>query len=1037
MNFRNVLISLSLSIILAQSLYSQQLNLADSIKDRTTNVSAEEFRIYPLNDTREMIKFKSSLTLFGNDLINSGLFLSGESFSIDGMNVRGMDYLPTIWSSDIGINTEFGTNVSAYSPVGKYDFRTIPLSDGKFFNAEFRSSIHSIKSSIVFTEKISKHKDDSKPIEIFLSGSSRLNFDGGPSFVDNVSMSQPTEDALSVSPLYQQQNWLVDYITEVTGAEGLEANTYVRNTQQRDLKLYGKIKIPISGTMNFNVQSLYSAEKGKIDVFENRLFNYMNNPDYRKNYFDGRITFDHVAVDKENLKLKYQLGAGYDNEWSKQENAKFGNDFFKYSYIGSYTQYKEKVYEGYSTGDHFTYVMNGFATTGVDFTPGSLNPGLVNYINPIWASGLHEPYALLNFQNGYIPENTSAGWSNYNVPVTYYSQQQSSRINIFGSSDVETGNSKLSFGFDYRNDIYRNSGMNAARLYPLMRDELNSHINQLDLDHPMEEIIDGNTYITYNRLYNGEDQTEFDRNLRIKLGLPVDGTDYILIDSYNYDDNTIKYYDQNSQLQTLQLTNSLLSVDLFSPEELLEISTVSGYDVYGNKVSHSHDVYSIAEDGAAIPYSPTNIAAWLNYKHEKGPFRFEGGIRFERFDARQPVLADPLSFYSIYSVAESPQFNHSASAHPGWLVYLDPSDLSKVEGYREGDQWFTPEGKKWSLDSFEDIRPFFKNPGDFGLRNMNFADYKPVINILPSISLTYNIGSSFYTQLVYNSYTRNPYLNTYDAYSYLQFPYDGRSILQNPGLKPERFDKAQFDFGYFGRKGLSVNISGGMMWYSNAIQLVRISYAYPRSYSTYGNSSNTISIPTTGLKINYRHYWWEGGLNYVHTFVEKEMSVKDISEKSNLSIYMTTSRDVAGFYGALKFHQTLEGLSLSGTWQYRGGTPYLVTKSVFMTGATERIKASNELDCKLLYSMNIDREEIQMDFYIQVLNVFNTQTIYKVYGNTGQPDDNGYLSDPSNQAIINSHADPQAFIDQYKLKINRPEFYSQARSVWIGVSISF
>jgi len=401
------------------------------------------------------------------------------------------------------------------------------------------------------------------------------------------------------------------------------------------------------------------------------------------------------------------------------------------------------------------------------------------------------------------------------------------------------------------------------------------------------------------------------------------------------------------------------------------------------------------------------------------------------------VLADPLCFYPVYSVAESPQLNHSASAHPAWLVYLDPDDPSSVEGYREGDQWYTPGGKTYSLESFETIYPFIKNPGDLGLRNMNFVDYEPVVNILPSISLTYNLGSSFCTRLLYNSYTRNPHLNVYDAYSYLQLPSGGINVLQNTGLKPERFDKTQLDFGYFGNKGLSVTITGGIMWYSNAIQSVYVANAYPRNYYSYANSSTIIRIPTTELKINYRRYLWEGGINYTHTFVEKNMSLEDISDKSNLSFYMATSRDIVSCYGALKFHQVLEGLSISGTWHYRGGTPYAVKNGHILTGTTERMKASNELDVKLQYSLNLSKQKLQMDFYVQVLNALNSETLYYVYGNTGQPDDDGYLSNPMYQAIINSHADPQAFRDQYALSINRPKFYSRPRTVWIGINISF
>jgi hypothetical protein len=78
-----------------------------------------------------------------------------------------------------------------------------------------------------------------------------------------------------------------------------------------------------------------------------------------------------------------------------------------------------------------------------------------------------------------------------------------------------------------------------------------------------------------------------------------------------------------------------------------------------------------------------------------------------------------------------------------------------------------------------------------------------------------------------------------------------------------------------------------------------------------------------------------------------------------------------------------------------------------------------------------------LNIYLQVLNVLNAKNIISVYRATGNPEDDGYLTDAASQSIINSFPSPTAFVDQYSIKINNPNNYSLPRRMRIGVTLDF
>ena len=110
-----------------------------------------------------------------------------------------------------------------------------------------------------------------------------------------------------------------------------------------------------------------------------------------------------------------------------------------------------------------------------------------------------------------------------------------------------------------------------------MRQMVNSHIMELDMAHPYEISYDGFVdTIMYNRLYDGTTQFVIDSRLRQAMGLPVDGTDWLLIDTYDFNNNTMKYYDANGNLQTATVKGGLDMI-MFGADELTRDAQLSVY----------------------------------------------------------------------------------------------------------------------------------------------------------------------------------------------------------------------------------------------------------------------------------------------------------------------------------------------------------------------------------------------------------------------------------------------------------------------------
>jgi hypothetical protein len=78
-----------------------------------------------------------------------------------------------------------------------------------------------------------------------------------------------------------------------------------------------------------------------------------------------------------------------------------------------------------------------------------------------------------------------------------------------------------------------------------------------------------------------------------------------------------------------------------------------------------------------------------------------------------------------------------------------------------------------------------------------------------------------------------------------------------------------------------------------------------------------------------------------------------------------------------------------------------------------------------------------LNVYLLVTNVFNTQNVVGVWRATGSPTDDGFLASPLYENEIALQTDPQSYSDLYALKVNNPFNFGAPRTIRVGVRFDF
>jgi outer membrane receptor protein involved in Fe transport len=441
---------------------------------------------------------------------------------------------------------------------------------------------------------------------------------------------------------------------------------------------------------------------------------------------------------------------------------------------------------------------------------------------------------------------------------------------------------------------------------------------------------------------------------------------------------------------------------------------------------------------------------------------------------------------------------HPDGIGSNYKVYVNSltSDNPTIVGYRDGDQWFDQYGNKLatgaSLARGGVISPYLKNPND-NIKsddfdpNSSFTDYKPQIVVMPRLQFQFDITDKAQFFAHYDVLAQRPPLRgIMDPTEYFFFQDNIGGTINNPNLKPQRTIDFQLGFKQRVSNTSALTISAFYREFRNMVQLRKIFFAYPKDYITYDN----IDFGTTkGISLDFdlrRTGNISMSANYTLQFADGTGS----SDRSQLNL--VTNAGNAGItnlrainplnfdarhqfnvrfnysYGSGEDYkgpvvgnkQILANTGLDIIFRARSGTPYTeqefatpeglngtpgrpITKGT-INGA--RLPWNFRLDLRLYRDFDFkvgkaekedDRRTFSLQVYLMLQNILNTQNPINVYRFTGNPNDDGYIFDPSAASAIQNAVSPQAFKDQYMARINSPANYSQPRTIRLGVLFNF
>jgi hypothetical protein len=778
-----------------------------------------------------------------------------------------------------------------------------------------------------------------------------------------------------------------------------EVNTH-QNSDRQASNTFLKFSIPFSKSILLTLGSYAKIDWGKEFVFDNAILNSHNNPETNYRNFDNFLNFEHQFDLNEDLKIGYRVNLQYSNYYFEKQDSHYKDRYFEYGYLGKYSTSRIPYYELVDeiTIDGVTYenvyvLQSWDFDTAYTFQNMNYNPEAARFTEQIYemfdslgnwqnSNQLQMNGGLLNGQN---PKTVYGLWNSQGTIAGQAGFSNNEKYRGIMQFDVNYKSHNFFIGFEYLKEVERSYSVNPLALWGSMEGMTNFHLQQLDYDNPQMDQI-SNDIIYFHRKYDESAQFTFDKNLRAKLGLPVDGLDFILTDSYDMVNNTIDYYDKDGVLHTIATNGELYSLDMFSPEELLNngyyIVNYMGYDHLGNKLKGKQGSYDFFENRTIDAYRPSYFSAFFGDKFTWKFLDVIAGLRLDQFNANQPVLKDP------------------------YLVY----------------------------------------PNLSGINSEVFEEYKAVTTILPQVNLEIkSVWGNIYFN--YNSFSQNPVaFNTFRPDQYY-FITSFSGVLNNPALKPARYDK--INFGVVPRiyKTVYADVSYLGVAVKNLNYVGRLIGAYPKDYSTVLNLDRSIQTHSIVASINYyapRSSGIAAGSSFTYTFISDTnrfyMNISELVANTHLTFNFGSGKDfvlgknktvraIFENFGIGIFHQHRKGMELPLA-------PIYLNSPV--TNPTRNYTYSPDID---LVNLRIEKGiyikpiNLTASIYFWIENLFNKQNLFYIDPVTGEPDDDGYLNDPKWQTQINQQTDPDSYRMLYQYKLANPDYYDTPRIFRAGLIV--
>jgi len=961
----------------------------------------------------------------------------------------------------------------------------------------------------------------------FLSGEFKHELDTRPLDGGDWKVKDDKLAELQATPLVAATGGGVNRAAEFLKADDLEKTPFRLNAARKGMNLAGKIDINTSktttltfgGSFDYTDRNSYLRQSGGgARAFS--MLNFANNPQTIDQTWRvyGRFTQRFKNSEDEdgeksslikNAFVSFQVD--YTDDFGKTQDEKHQGQLGHYGYVGKFTSTRENTYLTTAGGiqqyvildDNFDTlnVVNGWGNTPstvlYEFEAGDINPILSNYTQNYYDIYANDPIghwerleqveneALLN---GSAPDAVYEMWNNVGTPYTNYQYSNDIQFRASASGSADVKDHAIKIGFEYEQRVDKFYQVNPNSLWEQGRRLTNAHLQTQDFraSSGIDSLIWSNNVkrYTFKDFYNAESHSQFDKNMRRKLGYDLTGLDFIDFDSYGPD---------------------LWNVSDFSADELLTQASSTGinyygYDHTGKELSGNpslDDFFNDTDDNGnktrtIAPFRPIYVAGYIQDKFAFDDLVFNVGVRIDRYDANQPVLKDPYLLFPAKTVGEVDLTGVEVPSNIGtdYMVYVsnvtDPA-ATDIVGYRNGDTWYNKDGVEISngkdLASDGVPKPWLVDPNQTvvfeHLNAESFKDYEPQVNVSPRVAFSFPISDEALFFAHYDVLTQRPSDNRIELIDYLVIQNTSRRI-NNPNLKPEKTIDYELGFQQKLSSNSSLKLAAFYREQRDMIQVKNILGAYPSDYISYENldfgtvkgMTVTYDLRRKGnfsMTASYTLQFADGtgsgstsGLNFVSSGKGNLRSLSPLNFDERHAITMRADyrygkgKDYNGpvWFGKDIFANT--GVNLTG--RAASGTPYTkkntITNQFLFTTTPDgqdgsmngsRLPWSTNLDLKVDRNIDLkwgkgedeDKKTATLNVYFQILNVLNTQNVVFVNDATGSPSDDGYLSSAQWQSNIESQLDEQSFRDLYNAKMDDPRNYSLPRRIRLGMMLNF
>ncbi len=339
------------------------------------------------------------------------------------------------------------------------------------------------------------------------------------------------------------------------------------------------------------------------------------------------------------------------------------------------------------------------------------------------------------------------------------------------------------------------------------------------------------------------------------------------------------------------------------------------------------------------------------------------------------------------------------------------------------------------------------------------------------------------------------------AYTYYYLAQNNTTIIPNANLKPQQTYDYEAGFEQELTKNSALKITGFYKERKNMVAVVPYLFAWPSTYYTYGNRDfSTTKGGTVNYDMRATNHL-RLGLSYTLQFAEGTGSSEQSSNSGNgsqispnglLQSFISAGIPNMRYVSALTYdsrhnfsvnadyrfnegegpevngHHILQNAGVDIVAKARSGEPYTRLADALGNTVIGGINGSRlpwhygvdlRIDKNFAVSFNkkhiaatdgveatagtkskkrgIFNKQYYLRAYIYVNNLLNTQDILSVYGYTGKPLDNGYLSSSFGQQYVPQQINPASYKDLYTVSYANPNNLNWARTINFGIEFNF